>query len=62
MTLPPIARPHLLGNGLVNRAPICCPLCGRYIATFAGVPVILDDKAHIIDFAHVDCCADSGAC
>ena len=57
MTLPQIARPRLLRNGLVNRAPIPCPICGRYIATFDGVPVIRDDKAPIIEFAHLECCS-----
>lgn len=56
MILPPLARPRLLRNGLVNRAPIRCPICERYVATFDGVPVILDDKAPIIKFAHLECC------
>jgi hypothetical protein len=57
MALPPKERPRLLRNGLVNRAPILCPLCGQYVATFVGIPVILGDKASIIDFAHRDCCS-----
>jgi hypothetical protein len=57
MTLPPIARLRLLRNGLLNRAPIRCPICGRYVATFDGVPVTLDDKAPIIEFAHLECCS-----
>jgi hypothetical protein len=56
MTLSPIDRPRRLRNRLMNRAPIRCPICGQYVATFAGVPVILNAKAPIIEFAHLDCC------
>jgi hypothetical protein len=59
MTLPTVKRPHLLRNGLFNRSPIICPLCGRYVACYAGIPVIIDEKASIVDFAHPDCCADA---
>jgi hypothetical protein len=49
-----------VGNGLMNRAPVRCPVCGRYLATFSGIPVIMDDKTRIIYFAHPDCCPGVG--
>jgi hypothetical protein len=45
-----------VGNGLVNRAPVQCPICARYVATFSGIPVMMDDQTRIIYFAHADCC------
>jgi hypothetical protein len=54
-----IPYPRLVRNGLVNKSPILCPLCEKYVAAFAGIPVILDDKASIIEFAHTGCCADA---
>ncbi len=60
MTPPPPPAIRLLRNGLVNRAPVQCPVCARYVATFTGIPVMLDDKARIIYFAHPDCCANAG--
>jgi hypothetical protein len=59
MTLLPLPAPLLLSNGLVNRGPVQCPVCGRYVATFAGVPLIFNERVRVIDFAHPDCCPDA---
>ena len=62
MTKPLALRAQMVKNTLTNRAPIRCPICDRFIATFAGLPVILDDKAKIIVFAHPGCCLTHAAC
>lgn len=54
------STPRVVHNGLVNHAPVRCAVCGQYVATFDGIPVILNDKARIIDFAHPDCCPAVG--
>lgn len=59
MIMSPQSPPRRVRNGLVNHTPIRCPVCGQYVATFAGIPVILNEKAQIIDFAHPDCCPDT---
>lgn len=56
---PASPAPRLLRNGLVNHAPIRCAVCGQYVATFAGIPVMMDDRARIIYFAHPACCTDA---
>jgi hypothetical protein len=48
---------QMIPSKLVNRTPIRCAVCDRYIACFAGLPVILDNKEQIIGFAHPGCCA-----
>ena len=52
----PASPGQMVRNNLANRVPIRCAVCDRYIASFTGLPVILDDKAQIIEFAHPDCC------
>jgi hypothetical protein len=47
----------MVGNKLTNRRPVICAVCDFYITPFAGLPVILDAKARIIEFVHPDCCA-----
>jgi hypothetical protein len=47
----------MVQSKLKNRTPIPCAVCDRYICTFTGVPVILDAKKNIIEFAHPGCCA-----
>ena len=57
MTRPPATPTQMVGNKLTNREPALCAVCDLYITPFAGLPVILDDQARIIEFAHPDCCA-----
>ncbi len=53
----PLATPaQRVRSKLVNRIPVCCPICDRYISPFVGLPVILNDKERIIEFAHPNCC------
>lgn len=47
---------QMVHSKLLNRKPILCAICDRYISPFAGLPVILDSKAQIIEFAHPSCC------
>lgn len=54
----PLARSNQrIQSKLVNRKPALCPICERYIAPFAGLPVILTLKGQMIEFTHPDCCA-----
>ena len=57
---PHASRAQMVQNGLFNRVPIWCPVCDRCIPSFAGLPVILDDKTQIIAFAHPGCCTPAG--
>jgi len=56
MTKLPATPTQMVHSKLLNRKPIRCAVCDRYISTFAGLPVILDDKEQIIEFAHPGCC------
>jgi hypothetical protein len=56
MTKPLASPAQLVNNTLANHIPVRCAVCDRYVASFTGRPVILDDKAQIIEFAHPDCC------
>ena len=54
----PLATPaQMVGNKLTNRAPVMCAVCDHYITPYEGLPVILDARARIIEFAHAGCCA-----
>jgi hypothetical protein len=57
MTKPPAAANQMVHNKLVNRKPMICAVCDRYISPFTGLPVILEEKDQIIEFAHPACCA-----
>jgi hypothetical protein len=57
MTKPPAAANQMVHNKLVNRKPMICAVCDHYISPFTGLPVILEDKDQIIEFAHPACCA-----
>jgi hypothetical protein len=57
MTKPPATPTQMVNNKLVNHKPIHCAVCERYIGPHAGLPVILNDKEQIIEFAHPGCCA-----
>jgi hypothetical protein len=48
---------QMVRSKLVNRLPIVCAVCDCFIGPFLGLPVILDNKAGIIDFVHPRCCA-----
>lgn len=56
MTNSPATDTQLVHNKLVNRRPVCCPVCDRYIACFRGIPVILDSASQIIQYVHPACC------
>lgn len=56
MTKPPATRAQMLGNALTNRSPVQCAVCDRYVTPFTGLPVILDGRSGIIEFAHPGCC------
>jgi hypothetical protein len=56
MTKPRAMANQMVQNKLVNRKPIPCAVCDRYISPFTGLPVILDDKEGIIGFVHPGCC------
>ena len=47
---------QMVRNKLVNRKPIPCAVCDRYIIPFTGLPVILEHKVRIIEFVHPGCC------
>jgi hypothetical protein len=49
-----------LHSKLFNRTPSLCPVCGLFVGTFAGVPVVMDKKKQIIEFVHADCCVAGG--
>jgi hypothetical protein len=57
MTKPLATLTQMVGNKLTNRTPVICPVCDLYVTPFAGLPVILDGKARIIEFVHPSCCA-----
>ena len=53
----PLALPTtMVRSKLLNRAPILCPVCDRFIGPVAGLPVILDVKERVIEFVHAGCC------
>jgi hypothetical protein len=56
MTKPPATSTQMVRNKLLNRIPIRCAVCDRYISPFTGLPVILDNEEQIIAFAHPGCC------
>ncbi len=56
MTRPPATPSQMVSSKLVNRKPIRCAVCDRYISSFTGLPVILDEKERIIQFVHPGCC------
>ncbi len=56
MTKPLATLAQRLQDKLLNRLPIPCAICDRYLSRFAGLPVILDNKAQIIEFVHPGCC------
>ena len=58
MTKPSATLTQMVQNKLMNQIPIPCAVCHRYINTFGGLPVILNDKEQIVEFAHSGCCAD----
>ncbi len=49
-------RDQMVQNTLTNLLPVPCAICDHLVATFDGIPVILDGKAPIIEFAHLECC------
>ena len=55
MTKPLVTPSQIVHNKLVNRKPIRCPVCDRYISPFTGLPVILGHKVRIIEFVHPGC-------
>jgi hypothetical protein len=57
MIKPPALLDQMVQNTLTNHLPVPCAICDRLVATFDGLPVILDNKAPIIEFAHPGCCA-----
>jgi hypothetical protein len=56
MTKLPATPDQIVHSKLLNRKQVRCAVCGRYISSFTGLPVILDDKKQIIEFAHPGCC------
>jgi hypothetical protein len=56
MTMPLATQSQMVQGKLVNRKPILCAVCDRYISTFTGLPVIMNEKEGIIRFVHPDCC------
>jgi hypothetical protein len=57
MTKPLATATQMVHNKLVNRVPVRCAVCDRYICPFTGLPVTLDKEPRIIEFAHPACCA-----
>lgn len=55
MTKPPPTPSQMVRSKLVNRKPIPCAVCDRYISAFTGLAVILN-KERIIEFVHPHCC------
>jgi len=51
---------QMVHNSLANHVPVPCVICDRYIVSFEGVPVIMNAKAQLIEFAHSGCCAPEG--
>jgi hypothetical protein len=60
MAKPRATPSQMVPSKLVNRRPSPCAVCDRYISPFTGLPVILDDKARIIEFVHPGCCVQEG--
>ena len=56
MAKPGATASQMVQSKLVNRKPIPCAVCGRYISPFTGLPVMLDIKEQIIGFVHPGCC------
>lgn len=56
MTKPLATLAQRVKSKLVNRRPIPCAVCDRFIGPFRGLPVILNDKENIIAFVHPTCC------
>jgi hypothetical protein len=56
MTKSPATPSQRVRNGLTNRKPVPCAICDHFISPFTGLPIILDNKARIINFAHPGCC------
>jgi hypothetical protein len=57
VTKPLATAGQMLRNALTNRKPAWCPICGRCVETFTGLPVILDDMRRMVEFAHPACCS-----
>jgi hypothetical protein len=54
----PLATPsQMVRSKLLNREPMPCAVCERFIVPLTGLPVILNDKEGIIEFVHPGCCA-----
>jgi len=51
----------MVPSKLLNRIPILCAVCDRFICPFDGLPVILDAREQIIRFVHAGCCERHGA-
>jgi hypothetical protein len=52
----PLATPsQMVQSKLVNRKPVLCAVCVRWMGPLTGLPVILDAKARIIEFVHPQC-------
>ena len=62
MTRQPASPAQMVRNKLVNRVPVRCPVCDLYVATFVGLPVIMNAKERIIEFAHPGCCVGEKEC
>jgi hypothetical protein len=45
----------MVPSKLMNRMPARCAVCDRFIGPLVGLPVILNDKEQIIQFAHPRC-------
>lgn len=56
MTSLPATPSQMVQSKLVNRQPVPCAVCNRYVGPFSGLPVILDAKDGIIGFVHPSCC------
>lgn len=51
---------QMVQSKLVNRKPVRCGVCGHYICYLGGLPVVLNDRQQMIEFAHPGCCATDG--
>ncbi len=56
MNKPRATTAQMVRSKLMNRKPVRCAVCNNYICPFTGLPVMLDNKSKIIEFAHPDCC------
>ena len=61
MAKPLAALAQVVRSKLVHHRPMRCTVCDRYISPWTGLPVILDTKEQIIEFAHPGCCVHEGA-